>query len=156
MIKKIAFGAAGLAVAASTVFAASHIDPAIAGAIKARQGLMQMQQLNAGILFGMAQDKVAYDAAAASTAASNLMILTTIDQSALWPQGSDADSLEGTRALPAIWTDYPDIVSKAEALNEAAVAMNAAAGTDLESLKAAIGPIGEACTACHKAYRQPQ
>ncbi len=156
MLKKIAFGAAGLAVVASTVFAASHVDPAIAGAIKARQGLMELQQLNAGILFQMAQDKMEYNAETASIAASNLHTLTTIDQSALWPQGSDSDSIEETRALPAIWSDYPDIVSKADALKEAAVAMNAAAGTDLDSLKGAIGAVGEACTACHKAYRQPQ
>lgn len=156
MFKKFAFAAAGLAVGASAVFAGSHIDPAVAGAMKARQGLMQMQQHNAGILFQMAQDKMEYDAETASMAASNLLTLTTIDQSTLWPQGSDADSVEGTRALPAIWTDFPDIMTKAKALNDAAVAMNAAAGTDLDSLKGAIGAVGEACTACHKAYRQPQ
>lgn len=156
MYKKIAFLTAGLAVAASTAFGGSHIDPGVALAIKARQGMMQLQQLNAGILFQMAQDKMEYNSETASIAASNLLMLTKVDQSALWPQGSDSDSLEETRALPAIWSDFPDIISKSDALEQAAVAMNVAAGTDLDSLKGAIGGVGAACTACHKAYRQPQ
>ena len=155
MLKKIAFGAAGLAVVASTVFAASHVDPAIAGAIKARQSHMQLYAFNIGVLGGMAQEKMPYDAAMASAAASNLAALTKLDQSRYWPEGSDMDAVEDTEALPAIWTDMAGVGEKAGALVEAAAAMETAAGTDLDALKAAMGGLGGACGACHKAYRKP-
>ena len=35
-------------------------------------------------------------------------------------------------------------------------AMEQAAGGGLDSLKAAIGPLGASCGGCHKAYRQPK
>ncbi|MEE4346330.1 MAG: cytochrome c, partial [Paracoccaceae bacterium] len=44
---------------------------------------------------------------------------------------------------------------KNDDLVTAAKAMEGAAGTDLASLQAAMGPVGEACGACHKAYRVP-
>ena len=156
MFKTIALGTAGFVMAASAAFADSHIDPAIAGALKARQSHMELYQFNAGMLFAMASDKMPYDAEAASAAASNLVTLTKLDQSGYWPQGSDSEAVEGTRALPAMWENYPDVIAKATAFNEAVVAMDAVAGTDLASVKGAIGPIGAACTACHKAYRQPK
>ena len=59
---------AGLALAAATTttLAESHVDPAIAGAIKARQAHMQLYAFNLGTLGGMAQGKIDYDADAAS------------------------------------------------------------------------------------------
>jgi cytochrome c556 len=35
------------------------------------------------------------------------------------------------------------------------MALQGAAGT-LDGLRASIGPVGGACGACHKAYREPQ
>jgi len=74
----------------------------------------------------------------------------------LWPAGSDADSAEGTRALPDIWSNFPDVAAKGAMMREAADAMAAAAGTDLASLQAAMGPLGAACGGCHKPYRAPE
>ncbi len=70
--------------------------------------------------------------------------------------GSDSDSVEGSRALPAIWADGSDIGAKAGALTDAAWAVQAAAATDLDALKAAMGPLGKACGACHETYRLPK
>jgi cytochrome c556 len=143
-----------IAACSGAAFADSHIDPAIAGAIKVRQAHMQLYQNSLAILGAMAQDKVPYDAEAASVAAADLLALTTLSQTGYWPQGSDNVSVpEGTRALPAIWETYPAILEKATALNTAATAMAAAAGTDLDSLKAAMGPLGGACGSCHETFR---
>jgi len=103
MMKKIAFCVAGIAVATSTAFAASHIDPAVAGAIKARQAHMQLYAHNIGVLGAMAQDKAPYDAEAASAAASNIVALSQLSQRTYWPEGSDNTAIESTKALPAIW-----------------------------------------------------
>ena len=136
------------------VIAESHVDPMIAGAIKARQAHMQLYAHNLGVLGAMAQDKMAYDAAAATAAANNLAALITLDQMSYWPAGSAAGEVDGSRALPAIWTDFPGVMEKAGALGAAVTAMQAAAGTDLDSLKGAMGALGGACGGCHQAYRQ--
>lgn len=156
MFKTTAFATAAAILVSGAAFAESHVDPAIAGAIKARQSQMTLYAFNLGVLGGMAQDKIPYDAGAASAAAANLVALLSLDQSRYWPEGSDNASVDGTRALPAIWQDEAGVGEKAGALKEAVAAMDAAAGMDLDSLKAAMGPLGGACGGCHKAYRQSE
>lgn len=125
-------------------------------AVKARQSQMQLYAFNLGILGGMAQGKAEYDAEAASAAASNLAALTRLNQSALWPAGTDSASVEGSRALPALWEDMPGVMAAGGALAEAAANMESVAGNGLEALQGAMGPLGGACGGCHKAYRQAQ
>ena len=79
-----------------------HANKAIENAIKARQAQMQLYAFNLGQLGAMAKGDMEYNAEAAGAAASNLAALTKLNQMALWPQGSDSDSVEASRALPAI------------------------------------------------------
>lgn len=122
-------------------------------AIKARQGLMRIYAHSLGQLGAMAKGEAEFNAEAAQKAADNLVIATTIDQSAMWPPGTDYETMpEKTAALKKIWTDYPDIVSKGEALVKAAKALQANAGS-LDGIRANIGAVGGACGGCHKVYR---
>ena len=132
--------------------------PAVAneGAIKARQGQFQMFALNLGVLGGMAQGRVAYDADAAQEAADNLFHLTRNTQLGMWPQGSDNMATDGTRALPLIWDQNEDFLARYAALQAAAEGMQAAAGTDLATLQGALGGLGGACQACHQQFRAEQ
>lgn len=141
---------------AGAAFAGSHADPAIQGAIKARQGQMQLYQLNIGVLVSMAKGDAEYNAEAAQAAANNLNALANLDAMNMWPQGSDMDSVEGTRAKADIWTTFPAVVEKSQAMAAAAAGMADAAGTDLASLQGAMGPLGAACNACHKDFRARQ
>ena len=124
--------------------------------VKARQHVMSLQAYYLGQLGTMAKGDVEYDATAAQGAADSLVAITQLDHSTLWPPGTDSESDPNTRALPNLWTDYPDIIEKADALTQAVAAMQTAAGTDLDSLRAAMGPVGAACGACHKAYQKPR
>lgn len=146
---------AACAALAAPVLAESHADKAIENAIKARQAQMQLYAFNLGQLGAMAKGEMEYNAEAATAAATNLAALTKLNQMALWPQGSDSDIVEKSRALPAMWQNFPDVMEKGGALASAADAMVTAASTDLASLQGAIGAVGGACGACHKAYRQP-
>ncbi len=151
-IRTIALALAGIAFTAGAGFAHDDItNPAV----KARHSLMGLYAFNLGTLGAMAQGKMPYDAAMASVAAGNLAKLTKLDNSAMWPAGSDSDHAEGSNALPVLWDNFPDVIAKAQALSSATDAMAEAAGTDLEALKAAMGPLGGACGACHKEYRAP-
>lgn len=125
-------------------------------AMKARQGLMQFYAVNLGVLGGMAKGAVPYDAALAGTAAANIAGVSQLNLSMLWPEGSDDMSLDGSRVLPVLWENMADVGAKSAAMREAAAAMQAAAGTDLAALQAAMGPLGAACGDCHKAYRTPE
>ncbi|MCB2117060.1 MAG: cytochrome c [Rhodobacteraceae bacterium] len=121
--------------------------------IKARQGIMAYRALQLGVLGGMAKGEVAYDAAAAQKAADNLMATVTLDASMLWPKGSDNSANPASTALAAMWEEGSGIGDKAKAMMDAATALQAAAGSDLDTMKTALGPVGEACGGCHKAFR---
>lgn len=152
LASKLAICGLAAAIATGTAVAQDGANPAI----EARKNIMQLYAFNLGQLGAMAKEEVAYDAEAASKAAGNLALLTQLDQSALWPQGTDNSADPGTRALPDLWANFDDVAAKAMALSEAATAMQAAAGTDLASLQGAMGALGGACGACHKAYRAPE
>ncbi len=120
---------------------------------KARQGMMRIMALNMGVLGGMAKGEIAYDADRAQKAADTLVAVSMIDQSNLWPEGTDKDSSKFTGALPAIW-QKPDEFAKAwMALGEAARGLQAAAGSGRAALGPAMGGAGKACKGCHETFR---
>lgn len=128
----------------------------VPAAVQARKGQFQLMALNVGVLGNMARGNVDYDAAQASTAANNLVTLSMLDQSFHWPEGTDNMSIDGTRALPAIWENLPDVIMKWQAFGAAATGLSAEAGNGIDALRAALGPVGGTCGACHDAYREPQ
>ena len=138
----------------TAALAASHGGELPPG-VKARKAHMQLYAHNIGILGGMARGNAEYNAEAASAAAANLAALSKLNQMTYWVPGTDSDSLEGSRALPAIWENLPDVVEKAAALTAAADAMAATAGNGLEAVQAGMGALGGACGACHKVYQLP-
>ncbi len=152
--RSLLLGLSAAAVAA-TLFAGASAAQDANPAVKARQGQMQLYSFNLGTLGAMAKGEVEYDAEAAQAAADNLATLTSLNAGPMWAPGTDDMSIEGTRALATMWDNFPDVMAKGAALREAAAAMQAAAGTDLASLQGAMGPLGGACGACHKAYRAP-
>ena len=147
-------GVVSAALATTMVFADSHNTPE-AMAVKARQAHMSLYAFNLGQLGGMAKGAIEFDAGMAQAAADNLAALATMNQMSYWLPGTSTDDREGTDALPAIWQPGSDVGAKGKALAEAALAMQAAAGS-LDGIRASIGAVGGACGACHKAYRKPK
>ena len=70
-----------------------------------------------------------------------------------FPKGSETG--HGTKALPAIWTDFAGFTKVAEdfAVASDKLAELAKAG-DAAALPAQIKVVGDACGACHRTYRQ--
>lgn len=130
---------------------AQDANPAIA----ARKAHMDLYAFNLGIVGGMARGNVPYDAAAATAAAGNIAALAKLDQSQYWPEGTSSLDTSESRALPELWDNIPDAIAKGQALAAAADAFAAQAGGGLEALQAGLGPVGQACGACHESYRQP-
>jgi len=90
-------GIVAAAVVATSAIGDGHADKAILAAVKARQSQMTLYSFNISVLGGMAKGDIAYDAEAASAAASNLAALAQVDQSRMWPHVSDNEAL-GTAA----------------------------------------------------------
>jgi cytochrome c556 len=145
----------GLTIATGAAIGQGSADKALADATKARQAQMQLYAFNLGLLGGMAKGEIPYEATAASAAAGNLLSLAQLDQTHIWPEGSDEMGVDGSKALPAVWENLPDVAAKNDDLIAAATAMESAADTDLASLQGAMGALGGACGACHKEYRVP-
>ena len=149
-------GAAALALALA-VFTGSDMASAQedhSAAVKARQAHMQLNGFFMGQLAAIAKGQVPYDAAQATGVVNSLLALNTMDVGAMWPPGSDNQALPGTtRALPEIWTTFPAVVEKGDALTKALEAMVVAAGTDLASLQGAFGAVGAGCGGCHRSFR---
>ena len=143
-----ASGALALVIGTGAVLA----DP-IRDAIDARQAQFTLFAYNIGPLVQMAQGDIDYDSEIAQRSADNLAALTHTHQDRHWPEGSDNASVDNTRALPSIWEDAEDFASKFADLRAATAAIQEAAGQDLASLQGALGPVGNACSACHDANR---
>lgn len=139
-------GAATIALGTMAFAQDEDKDPAVT----ARQAHMQLYSHNLGILGGMAQEKIPYDADLAGIAAANLAAIAALDETTYWPEGT----AEGTKALPAIWENMDDFSAKQDGMTTAAAAMADVASTDLASLQGAIRDLGGACTACHREYRE--
>lgn len=153
--RKLTVSVAAVAVVGTIAIAGGHAgNPAVT----ARNAHMQLYSHNLGILGDMAKGEAEYNADLAQAAADNLAALATFNQMSYWVPGtSNAELGDETRALPAGFdpANLEDVIAKSTAMAEAALAMKEAAGS-LEGIQASIGGVGEACGACHKAYRAPR
>ena len=123
-------------------------------AIAARQAVMKLQSWYAGPLFGMAKGDLDYDAEMARTYAAALNTVATIEGGAMWPPGSDNGAYaDKTGALPEIWSTWPKVGEKGQALAEASAALAEVAGDGLDALRSKIGAVGKACKGCHDDFR---
>lgn len=147
--------AAALAVFAMGAVAQEAEDP-FADAVEMRHGLMLQMATDLGKLGGMAKGEATYDAAMASRSAANIAAIASVLSMDQFPAGSEYQKSADSFALPAIWATPDDFMAKITDLNTAAAGLQVAAATDLDGLKAGMGQIGGACSACHKAYRQPE
>lgn len=150
-MKKTIFALAAATALVGTVASAQDFS----ANLKARQGQFRILALNLGILGGMAQGKIAYDADAAQRAADTLVAVSHIDPTPLWPEGSDNMSIDGTRAMPVIWDQHDDFLSKWGGFGAAAAEMQTVAATGQVALGPMMGKLGGACKACHDTYRAP-
>ncbi len=142
---------ATIATTASFAFAGGHDgNPAVT----ARQAHMNLYQHNLTILGNMARGNTDYDAGTAQAAADNMLTLATLNQIGYWiPGTSNAELGDATRLLPAIFEADSTARATGGELAKATAALAEVAGNGLEAIGPALGPVGAACTACHKPYR---
>ena len=158
MKKSIAIAALGCVLGTMTLVSIAQDEIPYESEIEARKAFMNVYRFNLGILGGMARGDTPYDADQASTAANNMLLASQMNNTAMWPRGSDAsaDGLAGmTRAKAAAWAADSDVGEMSRELADALEAMAADAGNGLDALRANMSSVGSGCKGCHDAYRLP-
>lgn len=115
-------------------------------AVKARMMLMGQIKDATGVIGGMAQGKVAFDAEQAAAARDALLAASQKVPDAFKANETDPKS----ESAETIWTDWDGFLAEATAMQNATAALQTAS---LDDLRAGIGAIGKSCGGCHKTYR---
>lgn len=144
-LASVALAAATLALSAQT-FAQPFANPQ--DAIKHRQSTLKEMQQNFGRVAGMAQGRVAFDAAEAAERSQKAADLIKLPWSGFGP------GTEGGKAKPEIWKEQ----AKFKQLQDNAIAeMDKLAVTsktgNLDAIKVSVGTTAASCKACHDAFR---
>ncbi len=120
-------------------------------AIKYRKAAFTVMGRHFGIVAGMANGKIPFDAAAAAHSAEIASTMAPLPYAG-FVSGSD---LGDTRAEPKIWTEMDKFKELARKMQDEMAKLNVAAKSgNLDSIKAAAGATGKSCKACHDTYRQ--
>lgn len=117
-------------------------------AVMARMHGMKEIGAATSVLGRMAKGQIAFEASAAQEAARAIAGHSAESIALFEPLETDPKS----EARPAIWEDFGDFTDKARALETLAQDL-AGTLTVLEDVQGAMQPLGAACSACHKAYR---
>ena len=121
-------------------------------AIRYRQSGMTMMATHFGRVAAMANGRVAFDAKAAADNAEIATILSKLPYAG-FVEGSDKGA--NTKAEPKIWTENDKFRAAAAKLQDEMAKLNAAAKTgNIDTIKAAVGPVGQSCKGCHDTYRK--
>jgi len=120
-------------------------------AIKYRKAAFTVMSAHFGRVGAMVNGRAPFDAAAAQ---QNLEIATTMSKLPFTAFGPGTD-VGDTRAKPNIWSDNAKFTAAATKMQEEMVKLNTAAKSgNLEQIKAAFGPAGGSCKACHDDFRK--
>ena len=120
-------------------------------AIKYRKAAFTVMASHFGRIGAMVQGKAPFDAKAAAENADIALMMSKLPYTA-FPQGTDKGD---TKAKPEIWTEGDKFRAAATKMQDEMAKLNAAAKTgNLDTIKAAFGPVGQSCKACHDEYRK--
>jgi cytochrome c556 len=143
----VAAGLAGLLT--STPAAAQFAKPE--DAIRYRRAGMTMMAAHLGRVAAMANGRVPFDAKAVADNAEIATIMSKLPYVA-FIEGSDKGD---TNALPKIWSENDKFRAAAAKLQDEMAKLNVAAKSgNIDTIKPAVGAVGQACKACHDAYRK--
>jgi len=120
-------------------------------AIKYRKAAFNVMAAHFGRVGAMANGRIPFDAKAVAENAEIATMMSKLPYAA-FVEGTDKGD---TKAKPEIWTDGDKFRAAVAKMQEEMVKLNAAAKTgNQDTIKAAFGPVGQACKACHDNFRK--
>ena len=137
-----------LALTLSGVASAQFAKPE--DAIKYRKSALFVMAQHFGRVGAMVQGKVPFDA---KMAADNIAIAEQMSHLP-WAAFTEGSDLGDTKAKPEIWSDNAKFKAAADKMQGEMAKLAAAGKTgNLDAIKAAFGPVGASCKACHDNFR---
>ena len=120
-------------------------------AVKYRQSAFTVMASHFGRIGAMANGRVPFDAAAAQ---ANADIAVTMSKLPFAAFVDGTDKVGNTKAKADVWSKRADFDAAAKKMQDEMVKLQAATKTgNLDQIKAAFGPVGQACKACHDNFR---
>jgi len=122
-------------------------------AFEYRHSVMEALAYKVGRVRAMAMGEIPANDAAFAKDTADVAALA-----GMLPEGFIPNSaVEGSAALPEVWTNNADFRAKAMDLQNAAQALaDAAAANGFEASKGMVQAVGQACGGCHRPYRRRQ
>jgi cytochrome c556 len=121
-------------------------------AAKYRQGALQVMGAHFGRVGAMAAGRVPFDAKVAQENIDIAVSMSKLPWAGFGPSGEGA-TLK-TTAKPEIWKEQAKFKDLSDKMAAELLKVQAAAKTgNLDNIKAAFGPAGASCKACHDAFR---
>jgi cytochrome c556 len=119
-------------------------------AIKYRQGIMQAQGWQMGVLSQIAKGEIPYNKDQAVRAATFVNELVKMS----WEGYVPVSDTGNTKAKPEIWKDKAKFDKLAQEVQAETPKLVAAANSgDVAQLRTAIGAVGKVCNNCHDEFR---
>ena len=149
-MKRLSVAVLALAgIAAALPAAAQFAKPE--DAVKYRKAAFTVMAAHFGRVGAMVQGKVPFDAAAAQANIETATMMSKLPFTAFGP-GTDVGD---TRAKPNVWSDNAKFTAAANKMTDEMAKLNVAAKSgNLDQIKAAFGPVGQSCKACHDDFRK--
>ena len=120
-------------------------------AIKYRKAAFTVMASHFSRIGAMVNGKAPFDAKAAAQHADIVAMMSHLPNTA-FIAGTDKGD---TKAKPEIWAESDKFRAAASKLTDEVVKLNTAARSgNLDQIKAAFGPVGQSCKACHDQYRK--
>lgn len=120
-------------------------------AIKYRKAAFTVMATHFGRLGAMANGRIPFDAKLAAESAEVASMMSKLPFAGFM-DGSDKGD---TKAKPEVWSDAAKFKAAASKMQEEMAKLSAAAKTgSQDALKAAFGPVGQACKSCHDNFRK--
>ena len=120
-------------------------------AVKYRKAAFNVMATHFGRVGAMANGRVPFDAKAVAENAEIATSLSKLPYSA-FVEGTDKGD---TKAKAEIWTDNEKFRAAAAKMQEEMAKLNVAAKSgNQDTIKAAFGPVGQACKGCHDNFRK--
>jgi cytochrome c556 len=150
MKRKLILAAAAVAGLTSALPAAAQFAKP-EDAIKYLKSAFNVMATHFGRIGAMANGKAPFDARAAADNADIALMMSKLPYTA-FAEGTDRGE---TRAKPEVWSEGEKFRAAANKMQEEMVKLDAAAKTgNLDTIKAAFGPVGQSCKACHDHFRK--
>lgn len=149
-MKKLMWAAAAVAALTTALPAAAQFAKP-EDAIKYRKAAFNVMASHFGRVGAMANGKVPFDAKVAQDNAEIATMLSRLPYTA-FVEGTDKGE---TKAKPEVWSENEKFKTAAAKMQEEMGKLNAATKTgNIDTIKAAFGPVGQSCKACHDHFRK--